>query len=348
MVSINIIFGFKMVVRISVRAQLTQLAAYKTAEIVPPPQALSPIYASWKQSDDSRLLLAIAYSQIPKACRDGRIQVFEVPFDIQDSSNQYCGRGYSKIPLGENVGSQDCVEQPFEIRDNNDDIIGQGRYPSQVQVDSWTSQGRIHVDENGDLVGLERYTPPGEVGPSWTSQGWVQLADKTDFTCRKFFSKVLVFKDGLVARGWGDGTFLIKKSSGRRGATEVFRFINPNQPFIAESCGPVKSVWIQQTDQEVPRPFYRLRSTYPGGECRGCDDFSSFNEVLQHSLTSPLDIYREVKNHIEGLRLLTCEFTAAERPKAPGAPITPLDRLARSGLFEPGVMMSLVKRFLLG
>jgi len=212
---------------ISSKSQL--MLQYETAEIVVPPETLSPIYISKHQSDATLKGLAVSYSLIPKQYREG-CQLFEVPL-IADDCQRYCGRGYSLLSDTE--------------------------------------------------------------GPYWDREGWEQLADKTDFSCRKRFSKVFVY-DCHYGRQWGDGTILEKFGYTRYGATPVYRFTDPNHPFIVKCCGPVESVWIQKLDQEAPCPSYRFESTYAGGDCIDCELSSSLDEVLLSSVTPYEEIYADL------------------------------------------------------
>lgn len=218
------------------------------------------------------------------------------------------------------------------------------------------------------------------VPPSWSSDGWVQLPDNADVSCRKGFMKVIQYressaepalipyvpKDKIFARSWGDGTFLLKDKGIDFGATIVFRTIAPDHPYFIDGlklC--IESVWIQRAIEEIPRPFFRFSSTHPEDKCDGCIRSLSLYEALHKLfLRQPFSgmllseaadffteefvqgLYREKtvsRNQGKICKAVACALSAAGQSRALRR--TPLERFVNNEYFEPRVMR-IVREFL--
>lgn len=218
------------------------------------------------------------------------------------------------------------------------------------------------------------------VPPSWSSDGWVQLPDNTDVSCRKGFMKVIQYKetgagitltpyapkDKMVARSWGDGTFLLKDKGVDSGATIVFRTTAPDHTYFINGlklC--IESVWIQRAIKEIPRPFFRFSSTHPGDKCDGCVRSLRLDEALLKLFLQPpfsgmplsetgdffkegyvQELYRKKvvwRNQGKVYKAVACALSAAGQSST--HVLSPLERFAKNRCFEPRVM-GIVRDFL--
>jgi len=208
--------------------------------------------------------ILLDYEISPILSSPAELEPIYVSTEQSDKSLKGLAISYSLLPL--QYRDKGC--QLFEVPETNDNCLqycGRGYSSSTSLSSGW-------------------WNP---------TEDWVQLADKTDFSCRQSFEKIFVYAKH-IGRQWGDGTILEKMGRTKFGATPVFRFTDPHHPYITHGYGEVQSVCIRKSQEPIPPPFYRFESTYTTGKCSQCDEFRSEEDVILSSITPWTDIYEKL------------------------------------------------------
>lgn len=154
----------------------------------------------------------------------------------------------------------------------------------------------------GNNKGVSAWWVPTE------AEGWIQLPNNTDFSCKMGFEKVFCYAYEVAGnithctRQWGDGTILSKMGQTRDGATPVYRVMDPQHPSLVEAYGPVHSTWIRPYQNgTVPVPFFRGQSTFQGGPVYFCKSWQNIEQVREMATLDWKVLLEELKSRRAGL-----------------------------------------------
>lgn len=82
----------------------------------------------------------------------------------------------------------------------------------------------------------------------------------------------------------------------RYGATAVYRFTDPNHPYITDIYGPVQEVWIRPCPEgDVPEPYFRGQSTHFGAPQEDSESSRTTRDLENQAVTDWYEHYNNLQ-----------------------------------------------------
>lgn len=212
------------------------VAAYSEAPDIIPPESLPGVFFCEKQTHQTQANLVYSWILLNKSQHIQEYYSIKTPLISENSYQQFTGSlQLFSVPIGI---FDNC--HAYTARSYTDELIASPNTPLLYQG-AWG---------NRYLTDLK-------------SHGYVRLESNQDFRCKYGFEKIYEYERDHTARQWGDGTTLHKIGKVENTQTPVLRVIDPHHPYITQSYGKVKAIWVKPyADQaSVPEPYLRFQST---------------------------------------------------------------------------------------